>query len=621
MENGGHFYDVLDRYDRLTAYVLSREDATAGSCCKWCVPFLKAYGATDHLIHQNSRKNLRMMPNADRTMRYISNLMPAYINTSVFEHGMMEILDRLGAPLCQISDTKLCVDQSMMGRSEARKLRELAAEIATLRIPDTFYELNVPTELKDEDVTIIRTLDSVLPGKVSSLGAMGLMESVDPMTSHKKAYRMLDIRRLTAIDLDSTMYVGSASTDFQPLDLVRDGNGLSVSFNGEEFAVRGSNVAVLSEDTTVASVFASVFFDKGTVNATLMAENWSRDYLRKMDFPDQALLDSFLRENPDGLPEVHLVTEKNVDEVSKRSDAFRRTAVCRPCVGSGAVPRRVLRPAVADQLQLPVRRCGKTRAEAGEARGGHDGLRGDLLLPAYDNVPVLHYVIQEPVEVSGLGYCEDMPDLMQEMAVGPAREAYAVILGMLPCLQILAAEHPAADDLISIQSFCDIGIQHAAVDGLLHAFDRCQISERMRRRYDAVDILQGIEDPFGALVYGQPGAGRGVRLDILGPILGHLVETVEIRQDMRPVPGADLYPGDKESAVILVQLHCPERTADEVMVRDGQTDVPLLCERQCILHGRERIGTVGVEVHIGAQHVGLPDPIHIRSLEPDPAIL
>ncbi len=179
----------------------------------------------------------------------------------------------------------------------------------------------------DEDVTIIRTLDSVFPGKISSLGAMGLMESADPMTSHKKAYRMLDIRRLTAIDLDSTMYIGSASTDFQPLDLVRDANGLAISFNGEEFTVRGSNVAVLSEDTTVASVFASVFFDKGTTNATMMAENWSREYLRKMDFPDQALLDAFLRENPDELPEVHLVTEKNVDEISKRSDAFRKTIV------------------------------------------------------------------------------------------------------------------------------------------------------------------------------------------------------------------------------------------------------------------------------------------------------
>jgi len=325
IENGEHFYDVLDRYDRLTSYVLNREDSTAGSYYKWCVPFLKANGATDHLLHEKCKKNLQMMPNAGRTMRYISNLMPSYITTSTYEHDMMEVLERLNIPLCQISDTKLCMDQSMMGRSEARKLRDIAAEIGSLKIPKNFYELNVPTELKDEDVAIIRMLDSVFPGKISSLGAMGLMESVDPMTSHKKAYRMLDIRRLTSIDLDSTMYIGSASTDFQPLDLVRDANGLAMSFNGEEFTVRGCNVAVLSEDTTVASIFASVFFDKGAGTASELAENWGREYLRTMDFPDQALLNTFRRENPEKLPEVHLVNDKNVDAVSKRSDKYRRS--------------------------------------------------------------------------------------------------------------------------------------------------------------------------------------------------------------------------------------------------------------------------------------------------------
>ena len=327
IENGKHFFDVLERYDRLTSYVLSREDATAGSYYKWCVPFLKASGATDHLMHEYSKKNLQIMPNAKRTMNYISNLLPSYITTSMYEHGMMEVLERLNFPLCQVSDTKLCIDQSMMGRSEARKIRDLTAEINKLRVPGEFYELNIPTELMNADIEIIKTLDSVFPSQISTLGAMGLMESCDPMTSHRKAYRMLDIRRLTSIDLESTMYIGSAATDFQPLDLVRDAQGLALSFNGEEFTVRGCNIAVMSEDTTVAALFASAFADKGAYSASLIAENWSRDYLKNMDFSDQALLETFLREHPDDLPEVHLVTDKNVEEISKRSDAYRKSII------------------------------------------------------------------------------------------------------------------------------------------------------------------------------------------------------------------------------------------------------------------------------------------------------
>ena len=58
LEDGAHFFDVLDRYDKLTSFVLNREDATLGCAWKWSIPFLKAAGATDYQIHKNSIKNL-----------------------------------------------------------------------------------------------------------------------------------------------------------------------------------------------------------------------------------------------------------------------------------------------------------------------------------------------------------------------------------------------------------------------------------------------------------------------------------------------------------------------------------------------------------------------------------
>ena len=35
IRNGAHFYDVVKRYDHLTAYVLGREEATAGNSLKF----------------------------------------------------------------------------------------------------------------------------------------------------------------------------------------------------------------------------------------------------------------------------------------------------------------------------------------------------------------------------------------------------------------------------------------------------------------------------------------------------------------------------------------------------------------------------------------------------------
>ncbi|MBO4357180.1 MAG: hypothetical protein J5813_03295 [Candidatus Methanomethylophilaceae archaeon] len=324
IENGEHVFDVIERYDRLTSYVLNREDSTSGSYYKWCVPFLKAYGATDHLIYKYSKEDLEMLGNAKRTMNYISNLLPTYLNTSTYEHGMLEVLDRIDSPLIQMSCTNLCIDQCMMGRAESRKLRDIAKEIGELKVPDKFYELNVPTELMDEDIQIIKKMDDIISNRIPDAGAMSLMESTDALTSHRKAYRMLDIRRLTAIDLDCTMYIGSSSTDFQPMDLIHEAGGLSVSYNGEDFAVRGATIAVLSEDTTVGAIFASMFTDKGPQAAIELAENWDRKYLKNTNFPDSNLMDTFLREHPGQLPEVYVLNNNNVDEIAKRSDEYRK---------------------------------------------------------------------------------------------------------------------------------------------------------------------------------------------------------------------------------------------------------------------------------------------------------
>jgi len=325
IDNGKNFFDVMERYDKLTSYVLNREDATSGSYYKWCVPFMKAHGATDHLMHKYSCEDLELLDNAKRTMKYISNLLPTYINTATYEHGMMEIQDRLDCPLIQTTCTSLCMDQCMMGRAESRKLRDIAKNISNLKVPSGFYELNVPTELLEEDIEIIKYMDDVIANKIPDAGAMSLMESTDAQTSHKKAYRMLDIRRLTAIDLDCTMYVGSASTDFQPMDLISEAGGLALAFNGEDFAVRGATIATLSEDTTVAAIFASIFADKGPQAALELAENWSRDYLRKTEFPDVNIIETFLKEHPGELPEVYALNNSNMDEIAKRSDNYRRT--------------------------------------------------------------------------------------------------------------------------------------------------------------------------------------------------------------------------------------------------------------------------------------------------------
>lgn len=324
IRNGGHVYDVLCRYDDLTAYVLGREEATGASCIKWAVPFLKAFGATDHMMHRYSTETLELMPNADRAMRYISAILPTFITSSMYGQTMMAVQDAIGSPLCECFCSTAELDQAEFGRAESRKLREMAQEIGALRIPKVEYKLNVPMEVHPDDIRIIRTLDSILQERIPELSAMNLMESLTVVTAHKKAYQLLDIRRQTAIDLDSVFYIGGEQSDYQSMDLVRDSGGMAVAFNGSEYAVRGSNIAILSKDSTVGAVFAAEFYDRGLQAVLDLANNWDRKYLKNADVHDRNLMQAMLEANPRRLPEVYVVDKNNVDEIAEKSNAYRR---------------------------------------------------------------------------------------------------------------------------------------------------------------------------------------------------------------------------------------------------------------------------------------------------------
>jgi len=324
IRNGERFYDAFRRYDDLVCYVLGREEASSGNRAKWIVPFLKANGASDHALLEASRASMEMMPGAESAMRYVSQLMPTFIATTLYDHTMMPVMEALDAPLVGMSCTEMELDTTNLGRTEARRLREVAQEIASLKVPKTEYMLNVPMELDGHDVEIIRTIDRILEEEIPGTACHTLMESVGAMTSNRKAYNLLDIRRQTNIDLDCTFYLGGSRTDFQSMDLVKDSGGLAVAFNGTDYAVRGANIAIMSNDATVGAVFAEEYYNGGIQSALDLAANWDRKYLKKLDFSDRHLLSTMLEAHPRKLPEVCIVERGNEDEVAERSDAYRK---------------------------------------------------------------------------------------------------------------------------------------------------------------------------------------------------------------------------------------------------------------------------------------------------------
>lgn len=107
------------------------------------------------------------------------------------------------------------------------------------------------------------------------------------------------------------------------MQMVREGGGLALSFNGSEVNVEAADVAVVDDSCYTAMYLSAVFFDQGGRAVIDLAENWSREYIRSMDTPDPNLRDAFLARYPDVLPEVYAVCPENTEAVAERSSAFR----------------------------------------------------------------------------------------------------------------------------------------------------------------------------------------------------------------------------------------------------------------------------------------------------------
>ncbi len=139
----------------------------------------------------------------------------------------------------------------------------------------------------------------------------------------QKAEAIRDVVKRLDIALENVMYVGDSITDVEAFKLVRDNGGLTVSFNGNSYAVKNAEVAVQSESNIVTAVIADLFCKLGKKQTVKTLDLWNSDVL-KGNKVEEALIKPLTTLNPDALPKVQIVTAKNMESIIKESSAFRK---------------------------------------------------------------------------------------------------------------------------------------------------------------------------------------------------------------------------------------------------------------------------------------------------------
>jgi energy-converting hydrogenase A subunit R len=321
--NGDKFFTNISLYDDVLADALKKPGYSAGSTLKLILPFFKAYGVTDSQMEDFSAKNILLIANSQATLRHIQTIADAFIVSTSYEHYIRALCNTLCFPYKNTYCTKVSLDRCAITPQEKERLRKIAQEIAQMPLIEIPKTAKIIDDFAPRDQVTIKRLDEIFWIEIPKMFIGKSLLDVVTVGGEQKAEAIRDITKRLGTKLEDVMYVGDSITDVEAFKLVRENKGLTVSFNGNGYAVQNAEVAVESESNLVTAAIADLFCKLGKKQTLKVLGSWSLDALKENNV-DEALIKLLFTLCPDGLLKVQIVTAKNMESLIKESSAFRK---------------------------------------------------------------------------------------------------------------------------------------------------------------------------------------------------------------------------------------------------------------------------------------------------------
>jgi len=315
---GERFFSLLSKYDDYLADVERRPGYKAGDTLRLILPFLKAFGATDKGIEEFSRANILLMPGAAETLRFVRERMPAFIISTSYEPYIRALCEVIDFPFEAAYCTKLALDRYPLPQSEEKYLREVAREIAKMPMIEWGEKASGMADLSDAGRKVVRRLNQIFWQELTGMQIGRVLEEVDPVGGEAKAAAVRDILKRTGAEVAEVMYVGDSITDFQALEMVKQGGGFACSFNGNAYAIKGAQVACLARDTRIISICAQLFAAAGRGGVLALLPRWGSEALQSAGIAEEQL------RHVSSDAAIGEITPDNQARWTERSQEFRK---------------------------------------------------------------------------------------------------------------------------------------------------------------------------------------------------------------------------------------------------------------------------------------------------------
>ena len=299
---GERFFQIVSRYDDILADEVKRPGYNAGDTLKLILPFLKAYGANNLNVQEFSSKNILMIPGARDTLQLVNRIMPSFIISTSYQQYIQALCELTGFPFENCYCTRLDLDMHTLIPEEAEKVRQLKKSVV--------------------DNPEFENLERIFWEYIPQMEIGAFLKEVKPVGGGAKKDAVMEIINKHHFQSQGLIYIGDSITDVESLRFAQEHNGLAVSFNGNEYALKEASIAIISDNTLITSIIADLFNRYNSEEVLEFATSFSRD-------PEAAISKHPINKKMAYLlkktrTRLEVVTSDNMEHLKEESSLFRK---------------------------------------------------------------------------------------------------------------------------------------------------------------------------------------------------------------------------------------------------------------------------------------------------------
>ena len=308
IENGGDLFKILSLYDDYLVDVVKKPDYKAGNTLKLILPFFVVENLKNEDLIDFSRNNIYSVNDSKFLLEYLKETMNTYIVSTSYGQYIEAVSNYMEVPFENTFYTNVNVDELELTDDEIEKINEYKNSI--LENPDD-YDL----------------FDEIFFSEISEMGIYDKIREIEVVGGQGKKLAIDEIIKRDAINTNEILYIGDSITDVEPLDFARKNNGISISFNGNEYPLKVAEIAIVSPSAIATAVIADIYarHDKNNVLEFIDDYNSTENMEKLFDDCDidDEIKKRFFSIFTNNYPLIQIITDENYENILKESKKMR----------------------------------------------------------------------------------------------------------------------------------------------------------------------------------------------------------------------------------------------------------------------------------------------------------